>query len=110
MTQQLLKKELYTTTIAYLQSVQTIIPQQEYEELMSACQSQAFLNLINEMTDVYADYLDESQLLYLVQNFKESRPILTALMSNMPAIVERMTNAFETLKEDISSGREYVAQ
>lgn len=109
MTQQLLKKELFVVSKIYIESFQSLLPEKEYEMLQSAIASQGFLDLLNKMVEVYAQYLSEEELLFLLNNFKESKPILTTLLQNMPSIVQTMTEAFETFQEDLHLiGEEYA--
>ena len=111
MTLQLLKKEFFVTSMAYVQSLEPLLPQKEYEMLNKTCTSQAFLNVIEKIVEVYGEYLTEDQLLFLLNNFKESKPIINTLLANMPAIVETMTEAMDTLQQDLHFiGEEYAAE
>ena len=90
MTNQILKKEMFNLSIQCIESLKTLMPKQEYNQAIELMQSQKFLNLIDKIVSIYAKYLSEEEMLYILNSFKESEAILKSLIKNMPAIVLEM--------------------
>lgn len=90
MTNQILKKEMFTLSMEYIESLKTLMSEEEYSQAIKLMQSQKFLNLIDKLVSIYAKYLDQDQMAYILSSFQQSKPILRALIKNMPAIVLEM--------------------
>lgn len=90
MIKQILKKEIYTLSIEYLQSLKEVLPEAEFDQLQKMMESQKFLNLIDKIVSIYAKYLNESQIQHMLSSFQQSKPIFRTLIRNMPAIVVEM--------------------
>ena len=98
MNKQILKKEMYTLSMEYLQSLEEVMPQAEFNQALELMQSQKFLLLIDKIVSIYAKYLDQDQMAYIVSSFQQSKPIFRTLIKNMPAIVIEMDSFLKSEK------------